>query len=513
MTTTCPAGHASEAMDYCSTCGITLGLPDPSSGASGASAGSGGSGAKAKRVTRRPPKTPPAEVPPARLCTNCGSPTEAGPICGECGYALHAPDSVPVWEEELWEVVARPDPEYYEMVDPEDMEFPAATYTRRLPLVGDHVRIGRRSTSKSIQPEIDLSGSLEDLGVSHRHAVLMRQPDGSWALVDQGSTNGTFLNAERDPIPANQRVPLQAGDEIHVGAWTTLTMERVDVGLSRSHEVSVPSKDTRGVIRDRQHMEIRLLGPLQVLVEGTEVPLSAPKLRAVLALLALRIGSAVSTGDLEWNVWGNNEPQTAGKALQVYISTLRQQLGAEAIETTPQGYRLRGTKDQVDTFRFERRTGRGRQLLLAGHPGSAVAQLAWSLELWRGEPLPDLVDGPAGTGEVARLQERRASAQEDLFEGRLQLGDHHGVLPDLRGAVEEEPLRERRWIQLMLALYRDGRQTHALRAFQRYQSILREEHGLEPSSEIISLEKAIVLEKPELRWTAPDERGAPPSPR
>ncbi len=449
---------------------------------------------------------------PARLCANCGSPTEAGPVCGECGYSLNAPDSVAVWEEAIWEVVARPDREYYEMVDPEDMDFPATTYTRRLPLVGDHVRIGRRSSSKGIQPEIDLSGSLEDLGVSHRHAVLMRQPDGSWALVDQGSTNGTFLNTERDPIPANQRLPLHAGDQIHVGAWTTLTMERVDIGVSRSHEVSVPSKDTRGVIRGRQQMEIRLLGPLQASVGGNPVTLGAPKLRAVLALLALRIGSAVSTGDLEWNVWGDKEPTTADKALQGYISTLRQTLGAEVIETTPQGYRLRGTKDQVDAFRFERRTGRGRELLRSGHPGSAVAELSRALELWRGEPLPDLVDGPAGAGEVARLVERRASAEEDLFEGRLQLGDHHGVLPDLSAAVEEEPLRERRWIQLMLALYRAGRQTHALRAFQRYQSILREEHGVEPSTEIIALEKAIVLEKPELRWTAPDERGTPAAP-
>ncbi len=499
--TTCPAGHASEAMDYCSTCGIALVLP----------ASSGEYRGKERRAKKRPPEAKSAEVTPARLCTNCGSPMEAGAVCGECGYSLNAPDSVPVWEEELWEVVARPDLEYYEMVDPEDMDFPAATYTRRLPLVGDHVRIGRRSASKSIQPEIDLSGSLEDLGVSHRHAVLMRQPEGSWALVDQGSTNGTFLNTERDPIPANQRIPLQAGDQIHVGAWTTLTMERVDVGVSRSHEVSVPSKDTRGVVRGRQHMEICLLGPLQVSIGGNPVRLGAPKVRAVLALLALRIGSAVSTGDLEWNVWGDKEPSTADKALQGYISNLRRELGADVIETTPQGYRLRGVKDQVDTFRFERITRRGCDLLVSGHPGSAVAELARALELWRGEPLPDLVDGPAGAGEVARLNERRASAEEDLFEGRLQLGDHSGVLPDLSAAVEAEPLRERRWMQLMLALYRSGRQLHALRAFQRYQSILREEYGLEPSSEIITLERAIALEKPELRWIAPGESGAPAS--
>ena len=131
------------------------------------------------------------------------------------------------------------------------------------------------------------------------------------------------------------------------------------------------------------------------------------------------------------------------------------------------------------------------------------------MELWRGEPLRDLTDGPVGAGEVARLSERRASTEEDLFEGRLQLGDHQGVLPDLKAAVEAEPLRERRWAQLMLAMYRSGRQVEALRTFHRYRTILAEEHGVEPSSEIVGLEQAIVLEKSELRWTAPGESGTP----
>ena len=95
---------------------------------------------------------------------------------------------------------------------------------------------------------------------------------------------------------------------------------------------------------------------------GRAVPLGAPKLRAVLAVLALRIGSAVSIGDFEWTLWGDREPATADKALQGYISTLRAQLGAEVIETTPQGYRLLGSKELVDTFRFERRSERGARL-------------------------------------------------------------------------------------------------------------------------------------------------------
>ena len=353
MSPACAAGHASETADYCSTCGVAIAPADPSTG--GRDQKTRGSSTRSVAAGPGPTNVSPSH----RLCPNCGSLTEGGPTCGDCGYFLSAPDSVAVWEEELWEVVARPDLQYYEMIEPEGMEFPRATYTRHITLVGDHVRIGRRSTTRGIKPEIDLSGTLEDVGVSHRHAVLMRQPDGSWALVDQGSTNGTFLNAESDPIPANQRVPLRAGDQIHVGAWTTLTMERVDVSGSPSHEISVPSKDTRGVGRGRQQMEIRLLGPLEVLVGGRAVPLGAPKLRAVLAVLALRIGSAVSIGDFEWTLWGDREPATADKALQGYISTLRAQLGAEVIETTPQGYRLLGSKELVDTFRFERRSERG----------------------------------------------------------------------------------------------------------------------------------------------------------
>ncbi|HLN16220.1 MAG TPA: BTAD domain-containing putative transcriptional regulator [Acidimicrobiales bacterium] len=408
-----------------------------------------------------------------------------------------------VWEEEVWEVVVRPDREHYEMIDPEGMEFPETVYSRRITLVGDYVRIGRRS--RDGKPEIDLSGTLEDVGVSRHHALLMRQPDGTWALVDQGSANGTYLNTEREPIPPNVRFPLQAGDRIHVGAWTTLTVEQVDVSVSPSREVSVPSKDTRGVGRPHQ-LEICLLGPLRVTVAGNEVTVGSPKVRAVLAVLALRIGRAVSTGQLEWMLWGDREPATAHNALQNHIVALRRLLGPESIETTPQSYRLVGPKDMVDTFRFERRAGRGHDLLLSGHPGAAVAELRLALELWRGDPLPDLVDSPDGAGEVAGLLERRAGAEEDLFEGRLQLGDHEGVVPDLTAAVDEEPLRERRWAQLMLALYRCRRQPEAMQAFQRFRKVLGEEHGLEPSPEIVALERAIVLDKADLRWT-PDERG------
>ncbi len=503
MNSSCPEGHDSETADFCSVCGKPT-RPEPSTGGPKAVA-EGGPKAEAAGVPARPPVL--AASGPARVCPNCGSTSESGPTCSECLFAFGAPDSVAVWEDELWEVVVRPDRRYYEMIDPEDIEFPETPYSRRLPLVGDHVRIGRRRVKEGITPEIDLSGAFEDLGVSRRHVVLMRQPDGTWALVDQGSANGTYLNYRADPVPANQRLPLRAGDQIHIGAYTTLTVERVDVVVAPSREVSVPSKDTRGVGRPGSRIEISLLGPLGVTVGAKQVLITASHERAVLATLALRAGSSVSTGELEWAVWGEHEPATAYGSLKNHISKLRQKVGSNVIETTANGYRLVGRKEMVDAFLFEQRTGRGRQLLATGHPGAAVAELERALELWRGEPLPDLADGPAGAGEIARLLELRASAEEELFEGRLQLGDHHGVIPDLTAAVDAQPLRERRWAQLMLAFHRDGRQLEALRTFTRYGATLAE-YGVEPSADIATLEGAIMLDRPELRWTPPDERPA-----
>ena len=287
-------------------------------------------------------------------CPNCGSPTETGGGCSECGFLVGSSDSTPVWEEQHWQVLVRPDRLHFDRVEAEGVDFPDEVQTRRFDLIGDLVRIGRRSQSKGTTPEIDLSGSMEDVGVSHRHAVLMRQPDGSWAMADQGSTNGTFLNDEEDPLPANRRVPLKDGDRIHVGAWTSMTVERVDAAV-RMSDADIPSKDTRGVSRGRHGLQIALLGPLALTVGGTEIAVGSPKARAVLALLALRIGTAVSAGDLEWALWGDDEPRTADKALQGHISALRKVLPDGVIETTPQGYRLTGPTEVVDTFRFERR--------------------------------------------------------------------------------------------------------------------------------------------------------------
>ena len=483
MSVACPKGHPSEAADYCSVCGAPMA-----------------------------PDAPVAAATMAAQCPNCGSPPGSDSACIECGYLLGTPDLAPPWEEQNWEVVVRPDRAFYETQEPDGMDFPEQTSSRRVLLTGDHIRIGRRSTRRAIDAEIDLSGVLEDTGVSHRHAVLMRQPEGNWALVDLDSTNGTFLNADEEPIPANHPVALSDGDQIHLGGWTTLTMGRLDpADIAPVEPESRPSKDTRSVARGRRLWEIGLLGPLRLVVSGEEVPITAPKTRAVLALLALRVGAPISFFDLEWALWGEDEPKTAGTALRGYIATLRRLLPDGAIETTkPLGYRLVGPKDSVDVFRFERRCTRGHSVLLTGHPGAAAAELTRALELWRGEPLLDLADGPAGGAtEVVGIMERRANAEEDLFEARLQLGDHQNLLADLWPAVEAEPLRPRRWGQLMLALQRCGRQKEALGSYQRLWNVL-DEHGLKPSAELMELERAIALDRSDLAWTAPTEAGEVP---
>ena len=485
MSVDCPAGHRSDTPDWCSVCGRALTV-----------------------APAEPPDTTPEPLLPAaavdpQLCPNCGSTTSIDP-CPNCGGGS-GPDHSTFWEEDLWEALVQSDRRYFEFVDPDDMTFPDVPFSRRIPLIGEAMGIGRKSSRLGITPEIDLSGSLEDLGVSRRHAVLMRQPDGTWSVVDQESANGTYVNYAPDPIPANQPVPLEAGDRVHVGAWTTLIMVREEAAPP-SREISVPSFSTRNVARPKAAMDIRLLGPLELVVSGRIVPVGARQARQVLAVLAMRAGSAVSIGDLEEALWLHGPPASGHQVLQNQVHALRDILGSkEAIETTSYGYRLVGTKDMVDVFRFERLADRGRRSLDSGHPAAAVAELDRALKMWRGEALDDLVEHPSWAGEASRLEERRDVAVEDRFDGRLQLGDHRAAIPDLRGAAADRPLRERRRRQLMLALYRDGQPDAALKTFNDFRESRIESSGLDPGPEIEALNTAIVMDRPELRWTPPGE--------
>jgi predicted ATPase/DNA-binding SARP family transcriptional activator len=244
--------------------------------------------------------------------------------------------------------------------------------------------------------------------------------------------------------------------------------------------------------------DFRILGPLEV--EG--VPsLGGPKQRALLAQLLLSAGAPVPADRLVDEIWGERIPNGAGRSLEVYASRLRKAIvhtGAEIVRRGS-GYELRLGPARVDADEFRALVEQGRAAL-AGAPTEAEARLREALELWRGPALADL-DGDAGS----RLDEERLAAAEDLAEAALRLGRHAELLPELERRVREEPLRERPRVQLMLALYRSGRQADALEVFREGRAAL-DALGLEPGAELREAERAILrqdasleVEDPELR--------------
>jgi predicted ATPase/class 3 adenylate cyclase/DNA-binding SARP family transcriptional activator len=253
------------------------------------------------------------------------------------------------------------------------------------------------------------------------------------------------------------------------------------------------------VRRSHQLFEIGVLGPVVLRADGIELALGAPKVRGVLALLAVRAPSVVSVDELILATWGNDPPRSASKAIQTYVSTLRRLLPVGAIKTQRDGYKLDAQPDAVDSIAFQ-------EMLVTAHrlsprePRQAARVLSDALGLWRGDALIDLVNHHVGQVEAARLHEMRRTAEEDRSESLLRSGDHVRLIADLTAAVGNEPYRERRWGQLMIALYRSGRQAEAIETYQRLRVMLDEELGLEPSAELSALEEAILLQKPELDW-------------
>jgi DNA-binding SARP family transcriptional activator len=240
-------------------------------------------------------------------------------------------------------------------------------------------------------------------------------------------------------------------------------------------------------------MEFRILGPLQVLDEGRELPLGGAKQRALLVLLLLDPNRVVSRDRLIDELWGTSPPDTARTALQVYVSQLRKALGRDLILTQPPGYLIRVSDGELDLHRFERLVATAR----AEEPAEAARLLREGLALWRGAPLAELSDSFA-RAERARLDEQRLAALEQRIETELALGRHAELVPELEGFVREQPLRERLRGQLMLALYRCGRQADALEVYRTGRRLLDVELGLEPDDELQRLEKAILNHDPSL---------------
>src|SRR3954454_8810864 len=234
-------------------------------------------------------------------------------------------------------------------------------------------------------------------------------------------------------------------------------------------------------------MEFRILGPLEVVDDGRELALGGAKQRALLALLLLHANSVVSRDRLIDELWDADPPETARTALQVHVSQLRKALGRERIVTQAPGYMVRVEPGELDLGRFER--------LCSGvdpsDSASAAETLRAALLLWRGPPLGDL-DGTVARAERGRLEEQRLLALEQWIDAELALGRHAELVPELEGLVRANSLRERLRAQLMLALYRCGRQADALEAYRQGRQLLSHELGLEPGEELRRLEKAIL---------------------
>jgi predicted ATPase/class 3 adenylate cyclase len=208
----------------------------------------------------------------------------------------------------------------------------------------------------------------------------------------------------------------------------------------------------------------------------------------------------VSPSELIDVLWGDDPPRTATKTIQAYISSLRRLLPPATIETSPGGYRLNVDPDEIDVTGFERDVGEGVRALEDRDARRAAGFLSRAVTRWRGEPLVEVANHPMGMAEKTRLEELLRGAQDLRVDARLALGEHATLIGDLQAAVAAEPLRERPWEQLMLALYRAGRQSDALRAFQRLRRVLADELGLEPGQAARALEDRILRHDPALIW-------------
>lgn len=230
-------------------------------------------------------------------------------------------------------------------------------------------------------------------------------------------------------------------------------------------------------------IEFRVLGSLEVVEGDRPVALGGPQQRALLAVLLVHRGESVSSDRLIDALWGEQAPASAVKIVQGYVSNLRRVLGDGLLVTRGGGYLLQAEPGQTDLDRFESLVAEGRRALQEGDAPTAAARLRDALGLWRGPPLADLAYESFAQAEIARLEESRLAALADRIDAELALGEHARLVGELEALVREHPLRERLVGQLMLALYRSGRQADALETYHRAREWLSE-LGLEPDIKV-----------------------------
>jgi SARP family transcriptional regulator, regulator of embCAB operon len=265
-------------------------------------------------------------------------------------------------------------------------------------------------------------------------------------------------------------------------------------------------------------LEFRLLGRVEVYRDERPVDVGGPKQRALLTSLLLQAGRVVSVEQLIDDLWAQRPPARASATVQVFVSQLRRALEpdrprgetATVLVTASPGYRLDIEPDAVDAHAFAAAVARGRQALAAADPEEAARVLLHAEEMWRGPALADVPVTPFVRAAAARLGELQLGAVEDRIEAELALGRHAAVVAELEQWVDRHPLRERLRAQLMLGLYRCGRQVEALATYRETRRVLHDELGIEPGVGLRRLEQAVLRQDPELAWRPPPPRAAPP---
>jgi predicted ATPase/DNA-binding SARP family transcriptional activator len=254
----------------------------------------------------------------------------------------------------------------------------------------------------------------------------------------------------------------------------------------------------------RAPLEIRLLGPFEVVAGGALAEVGGSKRQALLAMLALRQGRVVDVDALVEGLWGEELPAAPRNALHHHIARLRAALGESSIVGSADAYAL--TDAHVDAVRFEKLLADTRGALRDGDVRAASDAVAAALALWRGPALQGLTGTAWFAAEARRLETLHVDALEEQFEVALALGEHRELTPALRSALADNPFRERLWGQLMLALYRSGRQADALETFQEARRVLGDELGLEPGLELRRLQEAILAHDPAVAAVPVDRR-------
>ena len=345
----------------------------------------------------------------------------------------------------------------------------------------------------------------------HRAARISAAGHGAQILL-----SSTTRDVVEDDLPAEQRV-------VDLGKHRFRDLPRPEHVFQLVAE-DLPSEFPPLKTADEQELggfklDFRLLGPLEVRVGGRALRIPGRQQRALLGILLLNANRVVPADRLLDELWGGKRPKSGLKALQVRVSQLRRQLEAEGgpeaahlISTEPPGYALRVDPEDLDLVRFERLVEKGRRAFASGEPVEAQERLQEALGLWRGPPLVDFQYDQFAQEAIAYLVELQLAAEEDRIEAELELGRDAELVPELETLVAARPLRERLRRQLMLALYRTGRQADALEAYRDARRVLSGELGIEPTPELRELEAAILRQEPALARPARTARARLPRP-